>query len=116
MKLDNDLMQSLNVLMTKGCIVKNNETELEIQGNTSEANGLLYGFLQTLYLRLTGCRDNTDNYYLVMIDSVNEFKDYGLDLGACFRRMKSGYSRLLEVGKISFYDCDNKTYTFIFNQ
>tara|TARA_R100001086_G_C11758337_1_gene237363 strand:+ start:186 stop:530 length:345 start_codon:yes stop_codon:yes gene_type:complete len=113
MKLENDLMQSLDVLMTKGCIVQNNETELEIQGNTSEQNGLLFLFLQTLYIRLTGYRDN---YYLVMIDSVNDFKDYGLDMNACYRRMKSGYQRLLAAGQISFYDCDTREkYTFIFS-
>lgn len=111
MKLDNDLMQSLAVLQNKGCEINNTEAELKII-STSEANGFLFQFLQTLYLRLTGCRDN---YYLVMIDSVNDFKDYGLDINACFRRMKSGYQRLLEVGQISFYDCDTREkYTFIF--
>jgi hypothetical protein len=113
MKLDNDLMQSLDVLITKGCVVNNNETELEILGNTEESNGLLYGFLQTLYLRLTGCRDN---YNLVMVDNVNDFSHYGLDLDACFRRMKLGYQRILQAGQISFYDCDTREkYTFIFS-
>lgn len=112
MKLDNDLIQSLAVLQNKGCTIINTESELEII-STSEANGFVFEFLQTLYARLTGCRDN---YYLVMIDSVNDFNDYGLDINACYRRLKSGYQRLLEVGQIAFYDCDtHEKYTFIFS-
>jgi len=112
MKLDNDLIESLSVLQTKGCEINNTEAELEII-STSETNGYVFQFLQTLYLRLTGCRDNN---YLVMIDSVNDFKDYGLDVNACFMRMKLGYQRLLAAGQISFYDCDTREkYTFIFS-
>ena len=111
-QLDNDIMQSLDVLMRKGCIVNNSKTELTIKSTSSSLNGFLYQFISILYIRLTNCGLYND---LVI---TGEKEDYGLN-ARDWRMIKSGYRRACKAGEISFYDDDGygdrKIYTFIFS-